>query len=90
MKTKPACDDMARGGVSAQPHFHQSAREIQSYGTVQLLPIGLDEPVWLEMTEQINLLMAGAMTLCCCLSYLLAVSGGRTLIGANGASRRAR
>ena len=50
--------------ISAQPHFHQAAREIQSYGTVShLLPLGLEEPVRLEMTEQLNLLLADTMTL---------------------------
>src|SRR5271157_3090931 len=50
--------------VSAQPHFHQTAPEIQSYGTVShLLPLGLEEPVRLEMTEQLNLLLADTMTL---------------------------
>jgi starvation-inducible DNA-binding protein len=50
--------------VSAQPRFHQAAREIQSYGTVShLLPLGLEEPVRLEMTEQLNLLLADTMTL---------------------------
>ena len=50
--------------VSAQPYFHQTAREIQSYGTVShLLPLGLEEPVRLEMTEQLNLLLADTMTL---------------------------
>ena len=50
--------------ISAQPHFHQTAREIQSYGTVShLLPLGLEEPVRLEMTEQLNLLLADTMTL---------------------------
>jgi starvation-inducible DNA-binding protein len=52
------------GKVSAQPYFHQTAREIQSYGTVShLLPLGLEEPVRLEMTEQLNLLLADTMTL---------------------------
>ncbi len=50
--------------VSAQPYFHQAAREIQPYGTVNhLLPLGLEEPVRLEMTEQLNLLLADTMTL---------------------------
>jgi starvation-inducible DNA-binding protein len=50
--------------VSAQPHFHQTAGEIQSYGTVShLLPLGLMEPVRLDMTEQLNLLLADTMTL---------------------------
>jgi starvation-inducible DNA-binding protein len=50
--------------VSAQPRFHQSAPEIQRYGTVShMLPLDLEEPVRLEMTEQLNLLLADTMTL---------------------------
>ena len=52
------------GDASAQPHFHQSAPEIQPYGTVShLIPLGLEEPVRLEMTEQLNGLLADTMTL---------------------------
>jgi starvation-inducible DNA-binding protein len=52
------------GGVTAQPHFHQRAHEIQKYGTVNhALPLELEEPVRLEMTEQLNLLLADTMTL---------------------------
>lgn len=52
------------GTVSAQPRFHQPAREIQSYGSVShLLPLELEEPVLLEMTEQLNQLLADTMTL---------------------------
>jgi hypothetical protein len=37
---------------SAQPRLHQRAREIQTYGTVNhALPLELEEPVRLEMTE---------------------------------------
>jgi len=50
--------------VSAQPRLHQRAAELQSYGTVsQILPLDLEEPVRLEMTEQLNLLLADSMTL---------------------------
>lgn len=50
--------------VSAQPHFHQSAREIQAYGTVSyLLPLELEEPARLEITAQLNYLLADTMTL---------------------------
>src|SRR5271167_2129033 len=50
--------------INAQPHLHQSAPEIQAYGTVShLLPLELEEPVRLEMTEQLNLLLADTMTL---------------------------
>ncbi|HEV3205861.1 MAG TPA: DNA starvation/stationary phase protection protein [Terriglobales bacterium] len=52
------------GGVTAQPHFHQRAHEIQKYGSVNhALPLELEEPVRLEMTEQLNLLLADTMTL---------------------------
>lgn len=50
--------------INSQPRIHQSAREIQAYGTVlHALPIELEEPVRLEMTEQLNLLLADTMTL---------------------------
>ena len=50
--------------ISAQPRFHQSEKEIQAYGTVNhLLPLELEEPVRLEMTEQLNQLLADTMTL---------------------------
>ena len=53
-----------RGRVSAQPRLHQKAREFQAYGTVEhLLPLDLEEPVRLEMTEQLNQLLADTMTL---------------------------
>ena len=52
------------GGVTAQPHLHQKAREIQPYGTVtHALPLELEEPVRLEMTEHLNQLLADTMTL---------------------------
>jgi starvation-inducible DNA-binding protein len=52
------------GRISAQPRFHQRAKEIQAYGTVSVtLPLELEEPVRLEMTEQLNLLLADSMTL---------------------------
>jgi starvation-inducible DNA-binding protein len=50
--------------INAQPRLHQRAPEIQSYGTVShALPLDLEEPVRLEMTEQLNLLLADTMTL---------------------------
>ena len=50
--------------VSAQPRLHQRAGEIQSYGTVShALPLELEEPVRLEMTEQLNQLLADTITL---------------------------
>jgi starvation-inducible DNA-binding protein len=50
--------------INAQPRIHQRAAEIQTYGTVShALPLELEEPVRLEMTEQLNLLLADSMTL---------------------------
>jgi len=50
--------------VSAQPRLHQRAAEIQAYGTVShLLPLDLEKPVRLEMTAQLNQLLADTMTL---------------------------
>src|SRR2546422_9808775 len=52
------------GKISAQPRFHQKAGEIQAYSTVNhLLPLELEEPVRLEMTEQLNQLLADSITL---------------------------
>jgi|SRR5579872_1984722 len=57
----PASD---RGKINAQPRLHQRAGEIQKYGTVShMLPLDLEEPVRLEMTEQLNLMLADTMTL---------------------------
>lgn len=50
--------------LDAQPRIHQRAREIQHYGTVtHALPLDLEEPVRLEMTERLNQLLADSMTL---------------------------
>ena len=50
--------------ASAQPRFHQRAGEIQAYGTVNhALPLELEEPVRLEMTERLNQLLADTITL---------------------------
>jgi len=50
--------------VSPQPRIHQRAGEIQAYGTVtHALPLDLEEPVRLEMTEKLNQLLADTVTL---------------------------
>src|ERR1700716_3464498 len=50
--------------ITAQPRIHQRAGEIQKYGTVAyLLPLELEEPVRLEISEQLNQLLADTMTL---------------------------
>jgi starvation-inducible DNA-binding protein len=63
MKNKQI-DPVVGGSISAQPRLHQRAGEIQTYGTVKhALPLELEEPVRLEMTEQLNQLLANTMTL---------------------------
>lgn len=60
-KDNPATIEPTR---NAQPRIHQRAAEIQAYGTVShALPLDLEEPVRLEMTEQLNLLLADSSTL---------------------------
>jgi len=50
--------------INAQPRLHQKAPEIQAYGTVNHnLPLDLEEPVRLEMTENLNQLLADTSTL---------------------------
>jgi starvation-inducible DNA-binding protein len=57
-------ESRASDGTTAQPRFHQRAAEIQAYGTVNhLLPLELEETVRLEMTAQLNQLLADTMTL---------------------------
>jgi starvation-inducible DNA-binding protein len=62
--TSKRADTNTSDNVSVQPRLHQRAREIQPYGTVShALPLDLEEPVRLEMTEQLNQLLADTMTL---------------------------
>jgi starvation-inducible DNA-binding protein len=62
MNKKPISGNSRK--ASAQPRFHQSARELQAFGTVtSMQPLQLEEPVRLEMTEQLNQLLADTMTL---------------------------
>ena len=62
MAKKPSSSNSHK--ASAQPRYHQSARELQTFGTVtSTMPLQLEEPVRLEMTEQLNQLLADTMTL---------------------------
>jgi len=59
MRKKAVLRELPSRKVSAQPHPHQRTSEIQAYGTVlHLLPLDLEEPVRLEITEQLNQLLA--------------------------------
>ena len=60
----PKRDGASRQTINAQPRIHQHAHEIQAYGTVaHALPLELEEDVRLEMTEQLNQMLADSMTL---------------------------
>jgi starvation-inducible DNA-binding protein len=62
--TKNQITEKMTNKISAQPRLHQRAAEIQPYGTVRhMLPLELEEPIRLEMTEQLNQLLADTMTL---------------------------
>jgi starvation-inducible DNA-binding protein len=50
--------------INAQPRLNQRAGEIQSYGTVNhALPLDLEEPVRVQITNQLNQLLANTMTI---------------------------
>src|SRR6267154_1015219 len=64
MMSKKQNESKANRRVSAQPRLHQRAREIQTYGTVNhALPLDLEEPVRVQVTNQLNQLLADTMTL---------------------------
>ena len=52
------------GLLNGEPRVHQRSKEIQPYGTVtHAIHLQLDQPVRLEMTEQLNQLLADSMSL---------------------------
>src|ERR1700675_2384545 len=62
MTKKPSSSNSRK--PSAQPRYHQTARDLQAFGTVtSVMRLQLIEPVRLEMTEQLNQLLADTMTL---------------------------
>jgi starvation-inducible DNA-binding protein len=62
--SKKANPMIRQSPIDSQPRIHQRAKEIQAYGTVShALPLVLEEPVRLEMTEQLNQLLADTSTL---------------------------
>ncbi|HEV3253714.1 MAG TPA: DNA starvation/stationary phase protection protein [Candidatus Acidoferrales bacterium] len=54
---------MGAGTDRAQPLLHQHAHEIQPYGKITKLPIGLDEKVCLASVENLNQILADTITL---------------------------
>jgi starvation-inducible DNA-binding protein len=64
MSSKITKSNPGHSDFNAQPRFHQKSPETQAYGTVShMLPLELEEPIRLEMTEQLNQLLADTMTL---------------------------
>jgi starvation-inducible DNA-binding protein len=51
------------GAERSKPILHQKAREIQPYGKIARMPIGLDEKVCSESAENLNQILADTMTL---------------------------
>src|SRR5215469_10230023 len=49
--------------LRSQPITHQRAGEIQEFGTIARLPIGLEEKVCAESVRMLNQILADTMTL---------------------------
>ena len=61
---KKSSSSEKRSVVNAEPRVHQRAPEIQAYGTVtHAFHLQLEQPIRLEMTEQLNQLLADSMSL---------------------------
>jgi starvation-inducible DNA-binding protein len=51
------------GGTTARPILHQRGKEIQRFGEIARLPIGLDETTCRKSAEALNQVLADTMTL---------------------------
>jgi starvation-inducible DNA-binding protein len=54
---------LEEGAERARPILHQKAKEIQPYGKIARMPIGLDEKVCAQSAENLNQILADTMTL---------------------------
>jgi starvation-inducible DNA-binding protein len=54
---------LEEGAEGSKPILHRKAREIQPYGKIARMPIGLDEKVCSESAENLNQVLADTMTL---------------------------
>jgi starvation-inducible DNA-binding protein len=54
---------LEEGAERSKPILHQKAREIQPYGKIARMPIGLDEKVCSDSAENLNQILADTMTL---------------------------
>ncbi|HUS14353.1 MAG TPA: DNA starvation/stationary phase protection protein [Chloroflexia bacterium] len=51
------------GSPNGQPILHQRGREVQAFGTVRALPIGLDQKACQESADLVNQILADTITL---------------------------
>jgi starvation-inducible DNA-binding protein len=62
--SKAALKEVTSKNDHITPHWHQTAKEIQKFGTViKDMPIGLDEDARLEITGRLNVLLADTASL---------------------------
>jgi len=62
--SKAALKEVTSRNDHITPHWYQSAKEIQKFGTViKDMPIGLDEKARLEITGRLNVLLADTASL---------------------------
>jgi starvation-inducible DNA-binding protein len=54
---------LEEGAERSKPILHQKAKEIQPYGKIARMPIGLDEKVCAQSAENLNQILADTMTL---------------------------
>ena len=62
-KSERSYNQLEEGTKQAKPLQHQHAREIQPFGKIAKLPIGLDEKVCAASADNLNQLLADTMTL---------------------------
>ena len=62
-KSERSYNQLEEGTKQAKPLQHQHAREIQPFGKIAKLPIGLDERVCATSADNLNQLLADTMTL---------------------------
>src|SRR5215212_4975816 len=60
---KVSSADMKNSNSKASPLLHQRGKELQKYGTLRTLPIGLPDKARLESIEAMNQILADTMTL---------------------------
>jgi starvation-inducible DNA-binding protein len=62
-KRSPSYSQLESGTAASRPVLHQHAREIQPYGKIAKLPIGLDEKVCAASAGNLNQMLADTITL---------------------------